>query len=765
MTNPIIYLTGPFICLSRFSGSRYCVLPIVALFLITYHAQAQQMRPVAISTRWARDVDPTNPLPEYPRPQLVRSQWLNLNGIWQICSGAAGDSVPAGKDLRGKIVVPFPVEAALSGVKAHYDRLWYRRTLVVPSGWSDKRVLLHFGAVDFESELFVNGKSVGIHRGGYDAFSFDITDFLTPSGSQELVLRVYDPTELGGQPRGKQTSNPTGILYTPTTGIWQTVWLEPVEKISIDNLKIVPDVDRGQLHLTVNSTARTNSLPVIVTVKDGDVVIGCIRGRADIELTIPIPNPKLWSPDHPFLYELEVTLNPDSNSSDAVTSYFGMRTIEIGKVDGFNRILLNHKPIFTIGTLDQGFWPDGIYTAPTDAALRSDIEMAKAFGFNTIRKHVKVEPARWYYWADKLGILVWQDMPSAVSYVNIQPIVRNLPLDKPEFESELRRLVQTHWNSPSIIAWVLFNEAQGQFDTGRLVGEVRSLDPSRLVNEASGNIITGAGDLNDVHSYPAPGIRRATKTQALVDGEFGGIWELIPGHTWQARSDSYISATTPDDLLYLYAEYMNQVKQYRDTNGLAGVIYTQLTDVEQEMNGLLTYDRIPKVEPAKIAQANRFELPPPQYIAVVPVSETSGQIWRYSTNAPAKNWNQTDFDDSTWSEKPGGFGNLPDKAETSWNTEGIWLRRHFNPGTLSAAQLENLVADVTHIGYIQIYINGVLALSQDKTSPYYEHPGLTRDARAAVKLNADNIMAVHCLRRGDRQWVDAGLYLRIPPDK
>lgn len=753
--------------IGRFFRSSCCALSLVVLLPVARHAQAQQMKPVALPTKWAKDVDPANPLPEYPRPQMMRSQWLNLNGIWQITTGAASDSLPAAKDFRpdAKIVVPFPEESALSGIKFHADRVWYRRTFIVPPGWLGKRVKINFGAVDFESELYVNGKSVGVHRGGYDAFSFDITNFLITPGPQDLVLRVYDPTEAGGQPRGKQSSNSERILYTSTTGIWQTTWLEPVEQISIDNLKIVPDADRGQLHLTVNSTARTGGLPVTVTVKSGNVVVGSVQGRSDAELTIPVTNPKLWSPENPFLYDLQVTLNPESPSADTVTSYFGMRTIEIGKIGGFNRILLNHKPIFAIGTLDQGFWPDGIYTAPTDAALRSDIETTKALGFNTIRKHVKVEPARWYYWADKLGILVWQDMPSANSYVNVQPIIREHPVDKPEFESELQRMVELHWNSPSIVTWILFNEGQGQYDTGRLVNEVRSLDPTRLVNEASGNNITGAGDLNDVHSYPAPNSRAATATQALVDGEFGGIWEPVPGHAWHVPGDGYINAATPDDLLYLYAEYLNQAKQYRDANGLAGIIYTQLTDVEQEMNGLLTYDRIPKVDPAKIAQANRFELPLPKFIAVAPTSKISPQMWRYSTDTTSKEWSQGDFDDSTWDEGPGGFGNLPGIAGTPWNTQEIWLRRHFNPGTLSTAQLESVVADVTHFGYMQIYINGVLALSQDKTSPYYEHPGLTKDARAAIKPNSDNVIAVHAVKRGDGQWVDAGLDLRVPLDK
>jgi hypothetical protein len=748
----------------RFHRNLTCVFVLVALLFLAHSATAQQMKPVTIATKWAKDVDPSKPLPEYPRPQMVRSQWLNLNGIWQIRSGTADDPVPVGTDLRGKIVVPFPVESALSGVKLHFDRLWYRRTFTIPSDWAGKRVNLHFGAVDYEAEVFVNGKSVGIHRGGYDAFSFDITGFLTPSGPQELIVRVYDPTEFGGQPRGKQTTNPESIMYTSTTGIWQTVWLEPVEQVSIDNLKIVPDADHGLLHLRVNSTGPIRGLPVAVAVKNGNKAVRTIDGLSDADLTISVPNPKLWSPESPFLYDLQVTLNPHSPSADTVTSYFGMRAIEIGKVDGFNRILLNHKPIFAMGPLDQGFWPEGIYTAPTDVALRSDIEITKTFGFNMIRKHVKVEPARWYYWADKLGVLVWQDMPSPVSYLGLQPINHDLPLDRQEFESELRRMVETHWNSPAIVIWTLFNEEQGEFDTARLVDEVRSLDPTRLVNEASGWKITGVGDLNDVHSYPAPGIRPVTATQALVDGEFGGIGQVVPGHAWQFRGDGYINASTPDDMLYLYAEYLNLAKQYRDFNGLSGVIYTQLTDVEQETNGLLTYDRISKVDPAKIARANRFELRLPRYVPVVPTSEASPQMWRFTIESPGKEWNQTSFDDFAWTEKRGGFGNVTDRAGTVWTTQEIWARRHFNPGKLSAAQLESLVADDMHLGDIQIYINGALAYSQGGNSLLYEHRGLTKDARAALNVDSDNVLAVHCVRRKDEQWIDAGLDLRIPQD-
>lgn len=579
--------------------------------------EAQTSRTAPLMTRWAKNVDPSNPLPEYPRPQLVRDAWLNLNGPWQLQSGLAGDPVPSGRKLSGKIIVPFPVESALSGVMLHFDRLWYRRTFSVPNTWSGKQIILHFGAVDYEAEIYINGKSVGIHKGGYDPFSFDITPYLNKGDTQEIIVRVYDPTDSGGQPRGKQSTNPQYIMYTCTTGIWQTVWLEPVAIAHIETLKIVPDIDRSQLHLTVNSSNPASPLPVRIVVKNGEKVVKVFNETSDKELNLPIPDQQMWSPDHPFLYGLEVSLLQGGVNTDKVTSYFGMRKIEVGMKDGWERILLNGKATFQMGVLDQGFWPDGIYTAPTDEALKSDIEMMKAMGFNMVRKHVKVEPARWYYWADKLGILVWQDMPSADSYLFLQPAYAVPPVDKAEFESELKRMIETHWNSPSIVLWTLFNEGQGQFDTQRLVKMVKTLDPSRLVNEASGNDITGDGDINDLHKYPAPGVRAPTPHQALVDGEYGGIGYPVPGHMWETGG-GYTNVSTPKNLLDLYAEYGKSIERMNKEKGLSAVVYTQLTDVMMELNGLLTYDRIPKVDPAQIKLANHFSLPMPAYQTGVP---------------------------------------------------------------------------------------------------------------------------------------------------
>ncbi len=637
----------------------------------------------------------------------------------------------------------------------------YRRSFEIPSAWNGKRILLHFGAVDYESEVFINGKSAGAHKGGYDPFSFDITPFLAGNGPQEIVVRVFDPTDIGGQPRGKQSTNPEGIMYTPTTGIWQTVWLEPVDAVSARDVKIVPDVDGKQLHLTVNSTAPDKAATVHVEVKDGDTVVQRFDGKADTELTIPIPSPKLWSPERPFLYGLDISLGTSGTVTDHVTSYFGMRKISIGKVGDYLRMLLNNQPVFQLGPLDQGFWPDGTYTAPTDEALKNDIVMMKAMGFNMVRKHEKVEPARWYYWADKLGLLVWQDMPSPDSYLDRAEAIP--PVDHEAFESQLRRLVETHWNSPSIIMWVIFNEGQGQFDTQRLTGIVKALDPSRLVDEASGSTITGAGDVNDLHHYPEPDVRRTpTPNQALANGEFGGIGYHISGHSWDPTGFGYTTVSNPDDLLYLYAEYLNNVKDLRDNKGLSAAVYTELTDVQIEINGLMTYDshsenRCVENCPSKPLPAQDAEL-----VAVVPTSEQSGQEWRFTTTKPDDNWSSPEFSDATWSKGNGGFGNA-NAAGTSWTSSNIWIRKHFNPGALTEDQINNFVVRDLHQGQVEVFINGVPAYAQRGRSATWEYRSISSEARASIKANAENVL-VGPLRQkgGDGQFIDAGLDVRVP---
>ena len=557
-------------------------------------ALAEDWQPAAgpLKTRWAKDVSPDHVLPEYPRPQMVRKDWLNLNGLWDIKLGDGTES---------KILVPFAIESALSGVMKHADRVTYRRSFEIPKGWSGQQVLLHFGAVDWESKVTLNGKELGVHRGGYDAFSFDITEALKGEGAQEITVEVFDPTDLGGQPRGKQKLKPGSIMYTATTGIWQTVWLEPVPPSHIESLKIVPDVDESCLRLTVVGSGSVEA----VASEDGKDMAQ-VTGQAGSELKLSIPNPKLWSPDSPHLYDLRVSLKSGDKTVDSVTSYFGMRKIALGKDDkGVTRMMLNGKPVFQVGPLDQGFWPDGIYTAPTDEALRFDIAETKRLGFNTTRKHVKVEPDRWYYWCDKLGLLVWQDMPCGNSYTN-----KPQPIDKPQFKSELLNMVKNRWNHPSIIMWVVFNENQGQHDTEALVAEVKALDPSRLVNNASGNDDKNCGDVIDKHSYPGPESPKPEENRAAVLGEFGGLGLPVDGHTWTKKTWGYEGTKNIEDLTKGYEKLLGKAWELNSTDGLSAVIYTQLTDVETECNGLLTYDReINKVVPERAAAANSGMLP------------------------------------------------------------------------------------------------------------------------------------------------------------
>jgi hypothetical protein len=748
----------------RLSGLLAYVL--VLLFLSPRAALAWTPKPAAMMTRWSREVNPEHPLPEYPRPQLVRSDWLNLNGIWEYQSGKREDAVPVGTKLAGEILVPFPVESALSGVMEHHDRLWYRRNFIVPVAWKGKQVRLHFGAVDYEAEVFINGKSVGTHTGGYESFSYDIAPYLQGSGPQEIIVRVFDPTEGGGQPRGKQTTQPGGIMYTPTTGIWQTVWLEPVASTFIEDLHMVPDVDQSRVLFTVNSAGVTPTTTLVVKIKDGAKVIQTVTGKPGVGFSIPITNPKLWSPDSPFLYDVEVALMEGERESDHVTSYFGMRKISVGEEGGVKKMLLNNQFVFQIGPLDQGFWPDGLYTAPTDEALKFDIEMAKQLGFNMTRKHIKIEPARWYYWADKLGILVWQDMPSCNSYIGNPP-----PIDKAAFERQLKVTIKTHWNSPAIIMWVVFNEQQGRHDTIKLVNLARELDPSRLVDRDSGGgndrgTEADAGEVKDIHSYPPPATPQPSATQALVCGEYGGIGYIMKGHTWNQAGWGYTTTSGAQELEDLYGDYAMMLKRFRDERGLSAAVYTQITDVEIESNGLLTYDRILKCDPKQIFRANHFEYPTPTFKDIVATSERESQNWKYTFTAPPAGWNQKAFGDAAWQEGKGGFGTAGTpgigKIGTIWNQPDIWLRHTFALGNLDAEQISQLLIRDYHDEDLEVYINGVLAYKADRYISHYESKPLSDEAKRSLVRGAENVLAVHCHQTEGGQYVDVGIVQRIP---
>jgi beta-galactosidase/beta-glucuronidase len=563
-----------------------------------------------IMTRWAKDVSPTNVHPDYPRPQMIRNVWMSLNGLWEYAIRSEAESTPDQYD--GPILVPFPVESALSGVQKSVgkeNRLWYRRTFNTPQGWSKKRILLHFEAVDWETTVWINGQELGTHRGGYDPFSFDITDFLKKRGTQEIVLSVWDPVNAGFQPRGKQVIEPRGIWYTSVTGIWRTVWLEPVNQTRIQSFKIVPDIDAEEVRISVVCADKTLSYRTEIEVREEGTMEGMGRGIAGEEISIPIENPRMWSPDAPFLYDLTIVLkDSQDNEIDRVDSYFGMRKISLGKDDkGVTRLFLNNQPLFMIGPLDQGWWPDGLYAAPTDEALRYDLEITKRLGMNMLRKHVKIEPRRFYYWCDKLGVIVWQDMPNGDAHIGKQAtdIIRS-PESARQFELELEGMIQTLFNHPSIVMWVPFNEGWGQYDTSRIVDKIKEFDPSRLVDNASGWADRGVGDVHDIHSYPGPDALPNEPDRAAVLGEFGGLGLPIKGHTWQDEKNwGYRSFENPEELTKAYAELIDKLKVLIK-DGLSAAVYTQTTDVEIEVNGLMTYDRaIIKMDPERLAEINK----------------------------------------------------------------------------------------------------------------------------------------------------------------
>ncbi len=583
-------------------------------------ASAQwQPRRAPLMTRWAADVKPDAVLPEYPRPQLVRPDWQSLNGLWEYALAPRTQDRPA--RFEGQLLVPFPIESALSGVMQRVDpeqRLWYRRTFEVPAAWREQQVLLHCEAIDWEATIWVNGKEIGAHRGGYDPFSFEITPALRDSGAQELVIAVWDPTDAGTQPRGKQVREPHGIWYTPTTGIWQTIWLEPVPACRIDGLTITPDLDQSRFTVACDAqvlpAARRAALALEVAVlADGREVARETSAAGTFQVVVGVPQPRPWSPEQPFLYDLTIRLldtsGPAPQAVDTVGSYAGLRKIALGTDKwGTPRLLLNNEPYFQYGPLDQGFWPDGLYTAPTDEALRYDLEFTKQIGCNMIRKHVKVEPRRWYTWCDRMGLLVWQDMPSGDRFPGKGEVeIQRTPESTAQYELELTRMIDTHRNHPCIVMWVPFNEGWGQFDTARIVELVRKLDPTRLVNNASGWHDREAGDVLDVHAYPGPICPFPEGKRAVVLGEFGGLGLPLKGHLWnEEQSWGYQSFDNENQLTDEYMDLIGRMRQMIDDPGLSAAVYTQTTDVEVEVNGILTYDRaVIKFELERVVPAHR----------------------------------------------------------------------------------------------------------------------------------------------------------------
>ena len=568
-----------------------------------------------IKTSWGEQLDPKNVLPEYPRPIMERNDWKNLNGLWKYAITKKGDPTPAA--YQGDILVPFAVESSLSGVGKminEKEELWYQRTFDIPSAWRGKQILLHFGAVDWKAEVWVNDVKVGEHTGGFTPFYFDITSVLN-KGNNDLVVKVWDPSDRGEQPRGKQIANPHGIWYTPVTGIWQTVWLEPVATQYITNLKTTPNIDNNSVKVEVAANT-TSADKVEVKVFDGKNLVakGAALNGVPVELAMPA-NAKLWSPDSPFLYNMEVTLYKDGKAIDQVKSYTAMRKYSIRKgQNGITRLQLNNKDYFQFGPLDQGWWPDGLYTAPTDEALVYDLKKTKDFGYNIVRKHVKVEPARWYTHCDQLGLIVWQDMPNggpspqwqARNYFNGTEVIRSAASEA-NYRKEWKEIIDCLYSYPSIAVWVPFNEAWGQFKTPEIVAWTKEYDPSRLVNPASGGNHYTCGDILDLHHYPGPNMFLYDPRRATVLGEYGGIGLVVEGNTWvnDKKNWGYVKFNTSDEVTNEYIKYGKHLLELI-RKGFSAAVYTQTTDVEGEINGLMTYDRkVIKMNEAKVREINQ----------------------------------------------------------------------------------------------------------------------------------------------------------------
>lgn len=593
---------------------KHFFIAILALSLST--SIVAQWHPAGdkIKTQWAEQVDPAHTLPEYPRPIMERHEWKNLNGLWNYAIRPTGESEP--NKFDGQLLVPFAVESSLSGVQktvGEKNELWYNREFTIPSSWNGKNILLHFGAVDWKTDVWVNDIKVGQHTGGYTPFSFDITQAIT-KGNNKLVVKVWDPSDAGSQPRGKQVNKPNSIWYTPVTGIWQTVWMEPVAANHICNIKSTPNIDTKKVSIEVTTAQKSGSI-ITVELKEGNKVIATGKSLNGEVIELSVPDMKLWSPEAPYLYDMQVSLTQNGRITDKVKSYTAMRKYSIGRNDkGITRLQLNNRDIFQFGPLDQGWWPDGLYTAPTDEALVYDIQKTKDFGYNMIRKHVKVEPARWYTHCDKLGIIVWQDMPNGdkephwemYDYFKGSELIRSEESEH-HYRKEWKEIMDYLYSYPCIGVWVPFNERWGQFKTEEITAWTKKYDPSRVVNSASGgNHYQQCGDILDLHHYPQPSLKFYDPTRVTVLGEYGGIGMALPGHLWVPdRNWGYVKFNSPKEVTDEYVKYANELYNLIPMGFSAGV-YTQTTDVEVEVNGLMTYDRkVVKVDEQRIREVNQ----------------------------------------------------------------------------------------------------------------------------------------------------------------
>jgi hypothetical protein len=754
----------------------------ISVLLLALPAVAADWKPAPapLMTKWGKQISPDKtPWAVYPRPQLVRKDWQNLNGLWDYAIRPKGEKQPEKWD--GKILVPFCAESALSGVGKHpteKDELWYRRDIDA-SVWKGQRVRLNFEAVDWEATVWVNGKELGNHKGMHDPFTFDITDALK-DGKGELVVRVWDPTDKGSQPLGKQLSKPEGIWYTPVSGIWQTVWMEPATgtwAAWIQSVRFTPDVEKEEVEVLVEAVGLKQGVQVSI---DNPTAghIASAKGEVNKPFRIKLDKPKLWTPDTPTLYTAKIQAwsgggGGKNKDVDEAESYFAFRTVGVGKdADGVQRLLLNGKPLFQYGPLDQGWWPDGLLTPPSDEAMKYDLEVLKKLGFNMLRKHIKVEPSRYYYHCDKLGLLVWQDMPSAINRTKKQFIQPGAKADaddeftadeKKQFRTELKAMIDHLRGFGCIYCWVPFNEGWGQHDVNATLKWVKEYDPTRPVNGPSGWEDRGYGDMKDAHIYPGPGMFPVMKDRVSVLGEFGGLGLPVKGHLWKDTGNwGYRTYKTEEELRTNYHGLMKRMHPLIG-KGLAAAVYTQTTDVEIEVNGLMTYDReVHKFDAAAMKKWHAMLFTPPPSVAdVVPTSEKIAQPWKFSTDKPADGWFKLEFDAKQWKDGKGGFGSKGTpgaRIGTEWTGKEVWIRRTFELKELPTGEVF-LRAHCDEDG--EVYINGVLAATlPGYTTEYVEVP-ISEASRKALKADT-NTLAVYAKNAGGGQYIDVGLVQVVP---
>lgn len=733
------------------------------LFFSSFAIAEWKPAPSKLMTKWGSQLEPNDVWQEYPRPQLVRSQWENLNGLWDYAITTKEAKKPAKWD--GQILVPFCVESALSGVGKTINEnqvIWYRRSFKTPK-LDGKRLLLHFGAVDWQTTVYINNKTFN-HEGGYDPFSFDVTDALSTAEQQELIVRVWDPTDAGSQPVGKQIRNPHGIWYTPVSGIWQTVWTELVPTTSITAIYPVANIDDQSVTITLigNNIQATDQFTVSVHTPEPIVQ----SGSASRPLKINIPKPNIWTPSNPHLYGLTVKLIRQNAVIDTADSYFAMRKISVGADSkGTQRMMLNNRPLFQYGPLDQGWWPDGLYTPPSVTAMVYDLKVLKDLGMNMLRKHIKVEPAIYYRKCDEMGLLVWQDMPCIINRRKKHFVAPDSKADaeftaeeKITFRKELQAMMEHLRFFPSIVVWVPFNEGWGQHDTNAILKWTMEQDPTRLVDGPSGWADRGFGHLKDMHQYPGPGMFPVMADRVSVLGEFGGLGLPLTKHLWK-NSDNwgYQTFKTQEELQSNYNNLMLQLLPLID-RGLSAAVYTQTTDVEIEVNGLMTYDRsvlkVNQIETAKWHQrlfAEDMPLKP-----ILDTSELKGQEWRYVLESPADAWKNSAFDDRNWKTGIGGFGTriTPNTTvNTEWNGKAIWLRRQFEMATVPEG---DLYFRIHHDEDTEIYINGVLAGSLKGYTANYRLVSINELGKKAL-LKGKNTIAVSCKQTIGGQYIDVGI--------